>query len=1498
MEDVSDRIVRRLFAPVTETYQPLPTTDELEELFPRWEGVGVATRTEHLLVQRLRRRDDGQLGRLVFATGKMMKEPWRDLEETHPNIVQILESACTEDYHYHIFEDFSGATLAEAIETGQLTQDALANKVIPLIREAVNYARTKGLPLDTRTTAIGYNQEGKITLAPFGEQPSIGEGASLDDMVLGGDQPLVGSWIGPYRLLEMIGEGGFAEVYRAEQQTPVVRHVAIKVLKAGMESEDIVARFAAERQALARMDHPGIAQIFDGGQTSGGRPYFVMELVEGLPLSMFCQDHALKLEQRLRLFCDVCQAVEHAHGKGVIHRDLKPSNILVANKPSDTGSFAVKVIDFGIAKAMGGSKLTEKTLHTKHYQFLGSLSYISPEQIASRGDVDARSDVYALGCILYEMLAGTTPMTSKFIADTSHYAAADAIMHTDFDPPSVRNPHAHVPLALDSVTMMALEKEPERRYESAQALGEDVRRFLEHIPVLATAPTLWDKVCKLAIRHKVAASMSAVAVVSLLTATALSVWGWLRAEAAEGEAEQHLYNTRIKQCQDALENGEMRQFWETMALYAGEAGERFRGWEWDWLATQGNAAHRIIQAHETGVEALAMNPNGATFATAGTDGWVAVWEVASGECAVRLRCHVGAALCLCWSHDGTFLVTGGADHSVTVWDTAGWEKVARLAHHVSPVEAVAWHPGETRFASSSLSGTVALWGMSEGEWRRVGGCAVPATVRDLAWIGDGSLAIARGGGRSEIYHWNIGTGKVTCPYRKERICDVTVAWHPERRLMAHSYTNQRICLLPLTEGGEGYLEDVYREPAHKQTIRQLAWQPGAGALLASVGDDWVLRVWDLFNDEGKDPLRAMLPGHRGSVTGVAWTRDGEELVTCSRDGTVRFWYPKKHLVELKSPIYEGKEISGAAMDWMNDGEHLAVTYYDRGLIGLWHHSWERDPKLIRGDYIQSMTAWRPGDDDQFVVKSPEGHIILGSATEEAKVVTKDGYTTGKWNRQGTHLALLENVSRYVDVWNMDTMEATGRLEIEDPSENHVLAMGWHPNGRELTLAEHCGEVSHWRLTNEGAKRRWRMQVGEGSATAVAWSHDGEIMAVGDRFGWVSFFDSKTRALLARLHLHSAAVTTLSWSPAEPRMASTSEDRLIKLVNTVTFDLVLTYDLMSRHRLGRMAWNKQGTRLAAFNGEKVAIFDSRYDVEPLTAGDGVPVIDGVSEDEVLLEGGLALWLGKGNAKHPGIMRFASDPIDLSNGYSAATQMLARVVARRPVDPNDSGHLLASLGVSGSLMPLQFLQRYWEFDPLPLEQWDSERFAMLSLPVRTDEEADSHLKDFPLGRHAFGGIPFQVDGFVRLASVATANAGYDFPVSVSLEEPVRGSALHFLQATAYEPRSGERLEVGTHVIEYADGTIHREPVRYAEHVANAYVLSDHVLPGRMKGATTVWAARHRYPIERNKGYVMAFFHMAVANPYPDNVIERIVLESAQNHPSLIVAGVTVERKEGTP
>jgi serine/threonine protein kinase/tetratricopeptide (TPR) repeat protein len=387
------------------------------------------------------------------------------------------------------------------------------------------------------------------------EQPLFRPGPTVDvdsSFPAGGgpsaaEQP--GVSVGPYKLLQQIGEGGMGTVWMAQQTAPVKRLVAVKLIKAGMDSRQVLARFEAERQALALMDHPNIARVLDAGATAAGRPYFVMELVKGAPLTKYCDEHRLTPRERLELFIPVCQAIQHAHQKGVIHRDIKPSNVLVSLYD---GKPAPRVIDFGVAKA-AGQPLTEKTLVTGLGAVVGTLEYMSPEQAElNQLDIDTRSDIYSLGILLYELLTGTTPLENRRLKEAAMLEVLRLIREEEPPKPSTRlsdskdslpsiSAQRHMEPAkltklvrgeLDWIVMKALEKDRNRRYDTANGFAQDVLRYLADESVQACPPSAWYRCRKFARRNKTALTTVVLVGLALLAGTAVSIWQAVRATQA------------------------------------------------------------------------------------------------------------------------------------------------------------------------------------------------------------------------------------------------------------------------------------------------------------------------------------------------------------------------------------------------------------------------------------------------------------------------------------------------------------------------------------------------------------------------------------------------------------------------------------------------------------------------------------------------------------------------------------------------------------------------------------------------------------------------------------------------------------------------------------------------------------------------------------------------------------------------------------------------------
>lgn len=526
----------------------------------------------------------------------------------------------------------------------------------------------EGLRRDVEALLAVHERAGSFMEHPFADPM-----ATADDPI----QERPGTVIGPYKLLEQIGEGGMGLVFVAEQEHPVRRKVALKIIKPGMDSRQVIARFEAERQALALMDHQNIAKVLDAGTTTSGRPYFIMELVHGVPITTYCDANQLTLRERLELFIPVCLAIQHAHQKGIIHRDIKPSNVLVTmydDKP------VPKVIDFGVAKALD-QRLTEKTVYTRFGTLVGTFEYMSPEQAEMNAfGVDTRSDIYSLGVLLYELLTGTTPLERKHLHEAPLVEMVRLIKEEEAPRPSLRLSSSNnlpkiaaarntepVQLSklvcgdIDWIVMKCLEKDRTRRYESANGLARDIQRHLADEPVEACPPSASYRLRKFARKYRTPLRVAGVFLLLLILGVIVSTWQAIRATIAERaaweskqaawESEQAAQEMK-READEAKEQAEKRRdelarlndnllranyisdmnlarvAWdennlargrELLAKYRPGRGQKDRrGFEWHYLNRLLHGQELIVKAHGGWITAIAFTPDGKRLISSGT----------------------------------------------------------------------------------------------------------------------------------------------------------------------------------------------------------------------------------------------------------------------------------------------------------------------------------------------------------------------------------------------------------------------------------------------------------------------------------------------------------------------------------------------------------------------------------------------------------------------------------------------------------------------------------------------------------------------------------------------------------------------------------------------------------------------------------------------------------------------------------------------------------------
>ena len=494
-------------------------------------------------------------------------------------------------------------------------------------------------------------------------------------------------------------------MFMAEQTKPVQRRVALKIIKAGMDTREVVARFEVERQALALMDHPNIARVLDAGATETGRPYFVMELVRGVPMTDFCNQQSLSIRDRLGLFVTVCQAVQHAHQKGIIHRDIKPNNVLVT---LHDGRPTIKVIDFGVAKATG-QKLTDKTLVTGFTQMIGTPLYMSPEQAEMTSqDIDTRSDIFSTGVLLYELLTGTTPFDSRRLDRASFDELRRIIREEEPPRPSTRLTTLAAESAstvgtqrksdprhlsrlfrgeLDWIVMKCLEKDRTRRYETASALAGDVERYLRDEPVQACPPSTRYRFGKFARRNKGAllttAAVLAVLLLGAIVSATLISGAFQRETLQRANAQQqqveaehqrdvathNLYLAHMRQLPNDWEEGQIVRFSDTLDRYLPQPGNPdLRGWEWYYFESQLHHDLMTLAGHKGIVYTVKWSPDGQTLASGGEDGTIRLWNAATGKQQRVITLNGGAVRCVAWSFDGRQLAAASADGLAHILD--------------------------------------------------------------------------------------------------------------------------------------------------------------------------------------------------------------------------------------------------------------------------------------------------------------------------------------------------------------------------------------------------------------------------------------------------------------------------------------------------------------------------------------------------------------------------------------------------------------------------------------------------------------------------------------------------------------------------------------------------------------------------------------------------------------------------------------------------------------
>jgi eukaryotic-like serine/threonine-protein kinase len=1116
------------------------------------------------------------------------------------------------------------------------------------------------------------------------------ERATIDDTLL-----CNGEMIDRYKLREQIGDGGMGVVYVAEQTEPVRRKVALKVIKPGMDSKEVIARFEAERQALALMDHPNVARVIDAGTTQQGRPYFVMELVRGFPITEYCDQAGLGTRQRLELFVKVCQAVQHAHQKGIIHRDLKPSNVMVT---LHDGVPVPKVIDFGVAKALN-QKLTEQTIYTQHRQLIGTPAYMSPEQAEMSGlDVDTRSDVYSLGVLLYELLTGTTPFDKQTLEALGFDEMRRLIREQDPPRPSQRISTLDASAAttlqqqrgfdrrqlsqslrreLDWIVMRALEKDRNRRYESATALAEDVQRYLDDEPVEACPPTIGYRLRKYAARHKVLLATTTLVLLTALVGTMISLryarqssisaaaasQSSAKATSALAEAERHaaeaeqatlraqtlLYTADMKLASDAIANGDAPRAAELLRRHIPQPGEPdLRGFEWHYFHKLVSVPAVVTLDVGRWVDDVEVSPDGEWLAVTAPDG-VSIYDTSTWTQQRTFPSENPWVDGLAWSPDGQMLAGACDDGTVKVWDFASGELQLEFVAHVDYAQELVFDPDGQSLYTCGEDNFARKWDMQTGaEMLSFTGHERP--VRQVAIGRDGRL-LATASSDGSFAVWEADTGKLV--HRHDLGAAVwCVAYAPDGRFLAAADTKVGV---HLAEARSGRLLTLARQVDSIEALEFFGngrWlgsaDAGGGIQLHAVPERW-----GETSDDSSAQLRWL--AHEGRALCLAVTHDGKSLISGGRDGKVGVWTPDLDATRWSTPaVTFRRNPPDAIFGGCATGAGTRLYVATNG-IAVWD--------LVKRSAVKSLTS----DDAPWIriACSGDGRSLV--AVDLTRLVLFDLES----NRQvrtwahtvalpGHRLAISPN-GRYIAMADFAEHQFVFLYDREGGDQPRrypsprCSALAFSPDGRWLAAGVGgVDDVHVWDLKSGG--NPLVLKGHSNSIDDLAFSPDGEVLASVSNDRLLKLWRPATGEQVYSIVAHRDGIETVAFSPDGRTIATAGEDRQVKLWHTATGQPLGSLPKEERD-IWQVQFSGDGRHLVASVGNyQIVVYDaSPVDTQTPRAGretsDAAPAARGGAEFTALEvpEGkpGRKIWIEGVSADG----RFAVGRVEIGDGYQA-------------------------------------------------------------------------------------------------------------------------------------------------------------------------------------------------------------------------------------------------------